>query len=66
MTDTPPTAADLSSEIARVFALQQAHQWEAKASSAAVRKAKLAKLKAAVEAHADQMCSAISTISMPG
>ncbi len=32
MIDTPPTAADLSNEIARVFALQQAHQWEAKAS----------------------------------
>lgn len=59
MLDTPPTAADLSNEIARVFALQQAHQWEAKASSAAVRKAKLAKLKAAVEAHADQIVAAV-------
>ncbi len=47
------------SEIARVFALQQAHQWEVKASDAATRKAKLAKLKAAVEAHADDIIAAV-------
>ncbi len=33
---TQPTAADQSTDIARVFAAQQAHQWEVKASSAAV------------------------------
>jgi aldehyde dehydrogenase (NAD+) len=54
-----PTAADLSAEIARVFALQQAHQWEAKASSAEVRKEKLARLKAAVEAHAEDIIAAV-------
>ncbi|OZA61412.1 MAG: aldehyde dehydrogenase, partial [Sphingomonadales bacterium 39-62-4] len=56
---TAPTAADLSAEIARIFALQQAHQWEAKASSAAERKAKLAKLKTAVETHADDIIAAV-------
>lgn len=56
---TAPTAADLSAEIQRVFALQQAHMWEAKASSAKVRKEKLARLKAAVEAHADDIVAAV-------
>lgn len=59
MTTTAPTAADLADDIHRVFALQQAHQWEAKASSAEVRKAKLARLKAAVEAHADAIIAAV-------
>ena len=54
-----PTAADLSQEIARVFALQQEHQWDVKASSAAARKAKLEALKAAVEAHADDIVAAV-------
>jgi aldehyde dehydrogenase (NAD+) len=48
-----------SADIERVFALQQAHQWEAKASSAEQRKEKLRKLKAAVEAHADQIMAAV-------
>ena len=56
---TTQTAADISSEIQRVFALQQAHQWDVKASSAEVRKAKLAKLKAAVEAHTDDIIAAV-------
>lgn len=56
---TAPTAADLSADIQRVFALQQAHMWEAKASSADVRKEKLARLKAAVEAHADDIVAAV-------
>lgn len=59
MTTTAPTTADLADDIRRVFALQQAHQWEAKASSAEVRKAKLARLKAAVEAHADAIIAAV-------
>ncbi|WP_179504322.1 MULTISPECIES: aldehyde dehydrogenase family protein [unclassified Sphingomonas] len=59
MTIAVPTAADLSADIARVFALQQAHQWEAKASSAAERKEKLARMKAAVEAHADAIVAAV-------
>jgi aldehyde dehydrogenase (NAD+) len=59
MTTTAPTAADLADDIRRVFDLQQAHQWEAKASSAEVRKAKLARLKAAVEAHADDIVAAV-------
>jgi len=48
-----------SAELARVFALQQAHQWDVKASSATERKAKLARLKEAVEAHADDIVAAV-------
>jgi aldehyde dehydrogenase (NAD+) len=48
-----------SSEIARIFALQQVNQWNVKASTAAERKAKLAKLKVAVEAHAEQIVTAV-------
>jgi aldehyde dehydrogenase (NAD+) len=49
------TAADIK----RVFDIQQAHQWEVKASTAEQRKAKLRKLKAAVEAHADEIMAAV-------
>lgn len=59
MTSPAPTATDLSKDIARIFALQQEQQWTVKASSAAERKAKLAKLKAAVEAHADDIVAAV-------
>ena len=52
-------AQDLSAEIERVFALQQAHQWEVKATTAEQRKEKLRKLKSAVEAHADQIVAAV-------
>jgi aldehyde dehydrogenase (NAD+) len=45
--------------IERVFALQQAHQWEAKASTAEQRKEKLRKLKSAVETHADEIVAAV-------
>jgi len=58
MTSTAQTT-DISTEIARVFALQQAHQWDVKASTAEVRKAKLAKLKAVVEEHADAIIAAV-------
>lgn len=50
-----------SDEIARVFALQQAHQWETKASSAEQRKEKLRKLQAAVQAHADEIIAAVKS-----
>lgn len=46
-------------QIERVFSLQQSHQWEAKASTAEQRKEKLRKLKAAVEAHADDIVAAV-------
>ena len=49
----------MSTPLERVFALQQAHQWEAKASTAEQRKEKLRKLKAAVEAHADEIVAAV-------
>lgn len=55
MTSASPNASD----IARIFALQQAYQWDVKASGAEVRKAKLAKLKAAVEAHTDDIVAAV-------
>ncbi|KPL67560.1 aldehyde dehydrogenase [Erythrobacter sp. SG61-1L] len=45
--------------MARVFALQQAHQWDVKASTAEQRKAKLTKLKGAIEAHADDIVAAV-------
>jgi len=59
MTDLSPNASEISNEIARIFALQQAHQWDVKASTAEQRKAKLAKLKEAVEAHADEIVAAV-------
>lgn len=59
MTPSTTQTADVSSEIARLFALQQAHQWDVKASGAEQRKAKLARLKAAVEAHADAIVAAV-------
>jgi len=54
-----PTAADVSQDIKRVFELQREHQWDVKASSAEERKAKLARFKAAVEAHADDIVAAV-------
>lgn len=59
MTASVPTAAELAPEIARVFALQQARQWDVKASTAQQRKVKLAGLKAAVEGHADDIIAAV-------
>jgi aldehyde dehydrogenase (NAD+) len=59
MTSPVQTPVDPSQNIARVFALQQAQQWNVKASTAAQRKAKLAKLKSVVEAHADAIVAAV-------
>ena len=59
MSSTTQTANPAPGELARVFALQQEYQWEVKASSAEVRKAKLAKLKAAVESRADAIIAAV-------
>lgn len=59
MASTAQTTPDVAQEISRVFALQQAHQWDVKATKAGERKAKLARLKAAVEAHADEIVAAV-------
>jgi aldehyde dehydrogenase (NAD+) len=59
MTSASRNAPEISEEISRVFASQQAHQWDVKASTAEQRKAKLAKLKSAVEAHADDIIAAV-------
>lgn len=59
MSNSPPPAADIAEEISRVFDLQREHQWDVKASKADERKAKLARLKAAVEAHADDIVAAV-------
>jgi len=59
MTNAAPNAPEVSKDISRVFALQQEHQWDVKASTAEQRKAKLAKLKSAVEAHADDIIAAV-------
>lgn len=48
-----------TAEITRIFALQQAYQWNVKASTAAERKAKLIKLKEAVEKHAEAIVAAV-------
>jgi aldehyde dehydrogenase (NAD+) len=53
------TAQRVFAEIERVFARQQAHQWETKVSTAEQRKEKLRKLKSAVEAHADEIVAAV-------
>lgn len=49
----------ISTDIERVFALQKAHQWEMKASTADQRKDRLRKLKSAVEAHASELIVAV-------
>jgi aldehyde dehydrogenase (NAD+) len=49
----------VSAAIHRIFVLQKARQWDAKASSAQQRKEKLRKLKAAVEKHADAIVAAV-------
>ncbi|HEY7805609.1 MAG TPA: aldehyde dehydrogenase family protein [Croceibacterium sp.] len=59
MATTAQTAPDIASEISRVFELQRQHQWDVKASTAADRKDKLAKLKTAVVAHADDIVAAV-------
>lgn len=48
-----------TAELARVFALQQARQWELKASTADQRKARLQKLKQVYEAYADDIVAAV-------
>ncbi len=53
------TVPGVFADIDRVFALQRAHQWEAKASSPDQRRDKLRRLKAAVEAHADEIVAAV-------
>jgi len=50
---------DIFAEIDRIFALQRSHQWKMKASTADQRKAKLQKLKSAVEAHGDEIVAAV-------
>jgi aldehyde dehydrogenase (NAD+) len=52
-------AQDVFAEIERIFALQRAHQWAMKATTADQRKARLQKLKSAMEAHADEVVAAV-------
>ncbi len=52
-------ASEIANELARIFELQRQHQWNVKATTAAERRAKLARLKAAVEARADQIVAAV-------
>src|SRR5688572_5231117 len=59
MASTAQTAPDIAPELSRVFALQREHQWDVKASGAEQRKAKLTRLKAAVEARADEIVAAV-------
>jgi aldehyde dehydrogenase (NAD+) len=50
-----------TADIERVFALQRAHQWKMKATTAEERKAMLRQLKTAVEAHAEEIVAAVRT-----
>lgn len=59
MASTAQSAPDITAELKRVFELQRDNQWNVKASTAEERKAKLARLKAAVEGHADEIVAAI-------
>jgi aldehyde dehydrogenase (NAD+) len=52
-------AQGVFADIERIFALQRAHQWDVKASTAEQRKEKLRKFKSAVEAHADEIVAAV-------
>jgi aldehyde dehydrogenase (NAD+) len=52
-------AQGVFADIERVFALQRAHQWEMKATTAEQRKERLRKLKSAVEAHGDEIVAAV-------
>jgi len=54
-----PNFSDVNAQINRIFALQQKHQWNMKASSAEDRRALLQKLKDAVEKHADDIVAAV-------
>jgi aldehyde dehydrogenase (NAD+) len=58
---TPAIKSDqgVFAEIERIFALQQFHQWEMKATTAEQRKEKLRKLKSAVETHGDEIVAAV-------
>ncbi len=58
-TPASPEARGVLAEMQRIFALQRAHQWEAKASTAEQRKDKLRRLKAAVEANAEAIVAAV-------
>jgi len=59
MPSSAQNTQDISKEIVRIFDLQSAHQWDVKATTAEQRKAKLRKLKDAVEAHADDIVAAV-------
>ena len=59
MNSISQSSPGVPADIQRVFALQQAHQWETKASSADQRKAKLGKLKETVAAHAEEILAAV-------
>jgi aldehyde dehydrogenase (NAD+) len=52
-------AQGIFADMERVFALQRAHQWEMKATTAEQRKGKLRKLRSAVEAHGDDIVAAV-------
>ncbi len=54
-----PTNAATLADMLRVFALQRVQQWDNKASTAEQRREKLRRLKAAVEAHAEEIIAAV-------
>jgi aldehyde dehydrogenase (NAD+) len=50
---------DVFADIERIFALQQAQQWVTRSTTAGQRKAKLGKLKSAIESHSDEIVAAV-------
>ena len=52
-------AADTLADIKRVFALQRAHQWEMKSTSAEQRREMLRRLRTAVQSHTNQIIAAV-------
>src|SRR5690606_24155023 len=59
MSSTPQADPDVTRELQRVFELHRANQWNVKASTADERKAKLDRLKQAVERRADDIVAAV-------
>jgi aldehyde dehydrogenase (NAD+) len=59
MSELTSTNDDVFANIARIFALQRDHQWQMKATTAAERKARLQRLKLAVESRSDEIVAAV-------
>jgi len=59
MSDSISSKDGVFADMARIFALQRDHQWQMKATTAAERKARLQRLKLAVESRSDEIVAAV-------